>query len=272
MVFLTGYHRTGTSAIYYDLCSRARSIDFIPPARPLAKLINIFCEDMEDGFSFYPQRTGAQSHQSNVIMEFIHEVYGRGDRVFLKCTDFIFFIPYLLTILQNLYFIVVIRDPLPTISSLYGAQKAGYGNSHNGTDLVLKIANEYCNVYNSLMFLDENKLDKIFWIKFEDYCKNPTTYLKSLTNFCELEFHKVVSTREVEKFYQEYKSYTSVMRQHDYWKNYITDYTGEPITSIPSKRSAAELENFDRDRVVDFLYEKMHPKLVRNGLVSLDSF
>lgn len=270
MIILTGYHRTGTSAIYYDLCSRIRSMNFIPPARPLAKMISIFREDMEDDYSFYPQISAAKNHQSNLIKQFINDVYGRDDQVFLKSTDFIFNISYLLSILPKLRVVVVIRDPLPTISSLYNTRKIGDETFNDGTAMALDIAGEYCDVYNALITMAESKQERIFWVSYEEYCKSPTAYSKPLTNFCDLKFSSNVAIDECEQFYLKYKSYASLMRRHGYWARFITDYTGKPITSKPSNRGASELYSFDHSEILNFLSTNIDPKLIQNGLIGLE--
>ncbi|MDC0013039.1 sulfotransferase [Octadecabacter sp.] len=269
MIFLTGYHRTGTSSIYYDLCSRTKQRLFYPPARPLSKLINSLAETTLDQDVFYPSTSEISEIHSKVIQKFITEVYGDCNDFFLKSTDFIVNASYILNVIAGSRIIVIIRNPLPTISSLLRTREQELESQDERNQEALQIAKEYCSTYNSVMNIERKFRERIFFVKYETFCQDPREYLEPLKNFTGNNFSDTVDPHESAIFYEKYEIFTKLISTQPYWKNFVTPYTGKKISSAPSKINTSRPYNFDQLETLSYVKDNLDPILIDSEMIRL---
>jgi hypothetical protein len=267
MLFLTGYHRSGTSAIYYDLIRRTNKREFLPPARAVARLLETISAIRTHDSIFLPRRSSGVILKET-FLSLIREVYGRTDNLFLKSTDFIAYIEDILEICPDGQMIIVMRDPVAIVSSLLSARKLDQISEELREAAIRQICDDLCSKYNQTVTSHTRHKGRLIWIRYEDYVRDPDRTADRISSVFDGFFSFSIPGDELKRFEGEFAAFCEELERDPYWSGFLTEYTRKPVSLRPAIERRPNLRPREVEFISSCVGSSLDPELWNDSLYS----
>lgn len=264
--FLTGFHRSGTSAVYYDLTRKTQFCEPLPPARPLSNFLKYLGEIRSNDELFLPKRNETY-HFGSVAQHFIKTVYGRTDNLFLKSTDFIDSIDVISDLLPEVRWIILIRDPVMTVASLLKVKQSPDNFGINRSDFIQNTCFKICNAYNLAYQTEKNRGAQYVWINFEKFVSNRDSIFEKIQKISDDFFSYSMDEISKIKFDQGLTSMVNAIRNDNYWSKFVTEYSDAPLNQHPTTRTATFLDEGEKEYIRKYVFKNLNTNIQESLLI-----
>jgi hypothetical protein len=165
----------------------------------------------------------------------------------------IYYIKRILEFYPNARFIVNYRDPRAVVASWL---------KKDNNKTVLGVTSSWNKVANEILFLQQENIPNIYFMKYEDLISNPEETLKEICSFIGEEYEEaILDVTVVNSFYQDQGKSGFVKEAINRWKNNLTAIQIKVIERLTKPNRAllgyqdSEIECSQVDYIVGFFKE-----------------
>ncbi len=258
-IVVTGCMRSGTSLLYSLLCTSPDAGPPMAPARYISDSLTLYRRYVgvdrpfaDDYFSPGDDITAATRRFIRDRMDAAWENCGRPSALVMRSVDLAPVVPLLADLLPDARFVVSVRDPRDTITSMVKvARKQRLLRVGKGSAVISRDISSLCKAYNGA-YLPALRLlrrrselgPRIRFVRYEDAARNPASALAQLWQDIEL--------REGSLAPASLNRRPSLLQiaTHRYWRSYITELHNGPASAesigshnaVLSKEEVARIE------------------------------
>ena len=241
-IFVGGSLRSGTSLLQKVICSSTDTNPFINGCRYLTDQLSVYAKYIGSDNLFIDDYFGNTDKFRNftkgVIENILAETWactGRPDALVLKSPEMSFYIPHLAHLLPGAKFVISVREPKDTITSMIKVGerqrkdklKTNLVRVGRNIDILCTMFNNYyLPTLKNLEVEGLNLKKRVLFVKYEDIVSRPDETLAKISRFCGIS----VGRLPVSGDWRVSKS-TEKISRHIKWRTYITDLSSKPISS-----------------------------------------
>ena len=260
-IFVGGVMRSGTSLLQQVICTSKDTNQFINACRYLTGQLALYSQysggDSVFNEDYFENKGEFRAFTISIIEKFLAGAWacnGRPNTLVLKNAELIMYIPLLADLLPDAKFVISVREPKDTITSMIKvgerqrkARLATYfaRTGRNIDALCAMFNNNYVPILKNLKTEGLNLDNRVLFVRYEDLVNRPDETAANVSRFCGISPGLLPKDGDWEK-----SSNTGKISQHAKWRTYITELSSRPISadSIGSHKSvlsAAECARID---------------------------
>ena len=234
-IFVGGAQRSGTNLMQTILCQDATTNHMMHEARYLTAIMSAYAW-AKDNFANNTRDYFATPHSVDVfhrqlleqLMENVRALHGETEHLVLKHPELSPYFSLLCDLLVDPLFIVMIRDPRDTITSMIKVQEklsatAQPADARN----ITSYCEHFLSYYERLLAsTDEAFKKRVLFVRYEDLVRAPAHVLASVSQFCGLELSTVDVNHDFDTGTLDYE------QAGPEWQAWITEHYGKGISSV----------------------------------------
>lgn len=260
-IFVGGSLRSGTSLLQKVICSSTDTNPFINGCRYLTDQLGVYAQyiGVDNLYidDYFGNTSKFREFTKGVIENILAETWactGRPDALVLKSPEMSFYIPHLADLLPGAKFVISVREPKDTITSMIKVgerqRKDKLTTNHarigrNIDALCTMFNNYYLPTLKNLEVEGLNLKKRVLFVKYEDIVCRPDETLAKVSRFCGISVGRLPESGD-----WRVSKCTEKISRHVKWRTYVTDLSSKPISkdSIGAYKSvltAAECATVD---------------------------
>ena len=234
--------RSGTSLLQQVICTSVDTNPFINGCRYLTGQLELYVKYVgSDSLyidDYFENKSKFKAFTKSIIESILSETWacnGRPNALVLKNPELSIYIPWLADLLPDAKFVMSVREPKDTITSMI---KVGERQKKDGINSFLAnvgsnidvLSNTYNNYYaptlKNLKTEGLNLERRVLFVRYEDTVNRPDEMIAKLSRFCGISPGRLPEDGDWEK-----SSSTKKISQHARWRTYLTELSSKPISN-----------------------------------------
>lgn len=240
-IFVGGSLRSGTSLLQKVICSSTDTNPFINGCRYLTEQLDIYARYIGSDKLYIDDYFGDtdkfRDFTKDIIDNILTETWactGRPDALVLKSPEMSFYIPHLADLLPGAKFVLSVREPKDTITSMIkvGERQRKDGLTTNLTRIGRNI-DALCTMFNNyyiptlknLEVKSLNLKNRVLFVKYEDLVSRPDETHAKVSRFCGISVGRLPESGD-----WRVSKNTEKISRHVKWRTYVSDLSSKPIS------------------------------------------
>jgi len=241
-IFVCGVMRSGTSLLYQVICTSKDTNQFINANRYLTSQLALYAQysgtDSLFIDDYFENKSEFRTFTIGIVEKFLAKAWacnGQPNTLVLKSAELTMFIPLLADFLPAAKFVISVREPKDTITSMLKVgerqRKARLTTNlarigHNIDALCTIFNNNYAPILKNLKTEGLNLENRVLFVRYEDIVNRSDETVANVSQFCGISPGLLSKDGDWEKSINIEK-----VSRHAKWRTYLTELSSRPISA-----------------------------------------